>query len=466
VGAGIAGLAAANRILELCRERRTPVEFTIFEAASRPGGSIGTECTDGFLVESGPDAFLSEKPWALQLCQRLGLGGRLVTTREENRRTYVLHEGRLHPLPEGFLLLAPTRLLPFATSRLFSWPGKLRMALDLALPRGKPRADESLASFVTRRLGREALERVAQPLVGGIYAADPEDLSLAATMPRFLEMERQHRSVILAMWRAQRRGPRSTRSESGARWSLFVSLDTGMQTLVDALVARLPEGSLQCGRPVVEVRPSGRRWQIATRDGPAAEADALVLACPAYASSDLLHETDAKLADELRAIPYASSVAVTLAYRERDFPHALEGSGFVVPATERRPVIACTYSSLKYPGRAPDGYALLRLFFGDRSGSQWLREDDQSVVACAQREIRALLGPESSPVLVRVHRHPRALPQYRVGHLDRIARIDAGRQAFPPLAFAGSAYRGVGIPDCVRSGEDAAQEVLERVAAN
>ncbi len=466
VGAGIAGLAAANRVLELSRERQSPVEVTVFEAATRPGGCIATECTDGFVIESGPDAFLSEKPWALQLCQRLGLARRLVQTREENRRTHVVRNGRLHPLPEGFLLLAPTRLLPFAASGLFSWRGKLRIALDLVLPRGKPRPDESLASFVTRRLGREALERVAQPLVGGIYAADPEDLSLAATMPRFLEMERQHRSVILAMWRAQRRQARAARPESGARWSLFVSLDTGMQSLVEALVARLPEGALQCGRSVVDVRPAGRRWRIATREGGAAEADAVVLATPAYMSAELLRPTDAELARELAAIPYTSSATVTLAYRQADFPRALDGSGFVVPAIEGRPVIACTYSSLKYPGRAPDGYTLLRVFFGGSAGREWLTEDDGALAACAQREIRALLGPDSPPVLVRVKRHPKALPQYRVGHLDRMARIDARRKALPPLALAGSAYRGVGIPDCVRGGEQAAEALLELLAAS
>ena len=224
-----------------------------WEAARRPGGSIGTERTDGFVIEAGPDSFISEKPAALQLCERIGLTPRLVRTRDENRRTYVVHGGRLHSLPDGFLLLAPTQFWPLLTTRLFTWPGKLRMGLDLVLPRGPQRSDESLGSFVTRRLGREALERVAQPLIGGIYTADPDDLSLAATMPRFLEMERKHRSVILAMWRAIRQQPATSRATSGARWSLFVSVDDGMQTLIDTLAQRLPEGVLRCGAGLTSV---------------------------------------------------------------------------------------------------------------------------------------------------------------------------------------------------------------------
>jgi oxygen-dependent protoporphyrinogen oxidase len=457
VGGGIAGLAAAHRILELARERDRPIGLHLFEAGPRLGGTIDTERADGFVIEGGPDSFLSEKPAALRLCERLGIADRLVGTREEFRRTYVVHAGRLHPLPDGFLLLAPTRFWPLVTTPLFSWPGKLRMALDLVLPRGGARNDESLGSFVTRRLGKQALERVAQPLVGGIYTADPDRLSLAATMPRFLEMERRERSVIAAMWKQQRRGAPDSAPTSGARWSLFVSFADGMQSLTEELARRLPEGAVRLAAPIRSARRTERGWRL----DEAVDCDAVVLATPAHASARLLESESAALAAELHAIPYASSATVTLAYRREDVPHPLDGFGFVVPAVENRRIVACTFSSLKYPGRAPPEFVLLRSFVGGALQPQLFAQDDRSMVAAVRAELGDLLGIGSDPVLTRVNRYPDAMPQYHVGHLDRIARIDRHVAALPGLALAGSAYRGVGIPDCIRTGEEAAQSLLD-----
>jgi oxygen-dependent protoporphyrinogen oxidase len=478
VGAGIAGLAAAHRLVELSRDRNQPLQLSLFEAARRPGGSIATERSDGFVIEAGPDSFISEKPWALQLCDRIGLTPRLVRTRDEQRRTYVVHNGRLHSLPDGFLLLAPTQFWPLITTQLFTWPGKLRMALDLVLPRGAQRNDESLGSFVTRRLGREALERVAQPLIGGIYTADPDDLSLAATMPRFLDMERRDRSVIWAMWRQQRRQPAAARAASGARWSLFVSVDDGMQTLVDALAQRLPEGVLRCDtgvtaitRPSKSASPSGGQrpriegWQLHLNDGAQAAADAVVLATAAHHSATLLRDTAPTLSGELRGIPYASSATVSLAYPLAAFPRPLDGFGFVVPLVESRAIIACTYSSIKYPGRAPNGHVLLRAFVGGALQRERFDADDATMVTSVRQELAALLGVSDAPLLTRVHRHHQAMPQYRVGHLERMARIDREIAALGTLALAGNAYRGVGIPDCIHSGEQAAEAVLNQLAS-
>jgi len=466
VGGGIAGLAAAHRLIEVSRERQRPVRVSLFEASRRLGGSISTERVDGFVIEAGPDSFISEKPWALQLCERIGFTPRLVRTRDEHRRTYVVHGSKLHALPDGFLLLAPTRLWPLVTSRLFSWPGKLRMALDLVLPRGAPQADESLGSFVTRRLGREALERVAQPLIGGIYTADPDDLSLAATMPRFLEMERCWRSVIWAMWSQQRQAPAgaatSGRATSGARWSLFVSVDDGMQSLVDALARRLPEGVVRLNSPVGAVRRDGG-WKIVAADGGVVEADGAVLATPAHQSARCIAETDPELASELGGVPYASSATVSLAYRGEQIPRALDGFGFVVPLVEARSIVACTYSSMKYPGRAPDGHVLLRAFVGGALQQALFDQDDAAMANSVRRELRELLGITSEPLLTRIHRHPQAMPQYRVGHLERMARIDAALARHPGLALAGNAYRGVGIPDCIHSGELAAEQVSRQL---
>lgn len=465
VGAGIAGLAAAHRLVELSRERPQSLALSVLEAGPYPGGSIATERTGGFVIEAGPDSFISEKPWALALCDRIGLTPRLVRTRDEFRRTFVVHGGRLHLLPDGFFLLAPTQFWPLLVTRLFSWPGKLRMGLDLVLPRGREQPDESLGSFVTRRLGRQALERVAQPLVGGIYTADPDDLSLAATMPRFLEMERRYRSIIYAMWRAQRQQFPAARASSGARWSLFVSVDDGMQTLVQALADRLPEGALRCRVSVKEIRRDTQGWQLRCSDGTSAIADALLLATPAHQTAAMLADADPTLAEELAAIPYASSATVSLAYPAAAFPRPLDAFGFVVPLVEARSIIACTFSSLKYPGRAPDGFVLLRAFLGGALQHQEIENDDDTMVARVRQQMSDLLGVRDAPALARVHRHPRAMPQYRVGHLDHMARIDEYVAGRPLLALAGNAYRGVGIPDCIHSGEQAAEDLFARIAA-
>jgi oxygen-dependent protoporphyrinogen oxidase len=466
VGGGIAGLAAAQHVLELAAARGETIPVTLLEAGARVGGAIASERVDGFLVEAGADSFLTEKPWALALCRRLGIEDRLITTRDERRRTFVVHAGRLHPLPEGFLLLAPTRLWPLVTSGLFSWSGKLRMACDLVLPRGAARGDESLAAFVTRRLGREALERVAQPLVGGIYTADPERLSLAATMPRFLEMERRERSVILAMRRQARaaaaaNGEAAQGAGSGARWSLFVSFAEGMQTLVDTLARRLPEGAVRLGARARTVAPVGDGWRVLLDDGSEVRAARCVLATPAFVTARLVRALDEALAGELAAIRYASSAIVTLAFEHAAVPHPLDGFGFVVPAVERRSLIACSFSSIKYAGRAPADAVLLRVFCGGALAEEMMALSDDELTDAARRELAALLGITAAPRLVRVHRHARAMPQYEVGHLARLRRIDAQIAAHPGLALAGNAYRGVGIPDCVASGEAAAARVLD-----
>jgi oxygen-dependent protoporphyrinogen oxidase len=460
IGGGIAGLAAAHRLVELGRERGRHIDVRLFEASDRLGGTIRTERCDDFIIEGGPDSFLSEKPAALQLCDRLGMTDRLIGTREEFRRTYVVHRGKLHPLPEGFLLLAPTRFWPLVTTTLFSWPGKLRMGLDLVLPRGGEQPDESLASFVTRRLGREALDRVAQPLVGGIYTADPNKLSLAATMPRFLEMERKNRSLIHTMWK-QSRATRNAPAGSGARWSLFVSVDDGMQTLIDRLAQALPEGIVRTSAPVRSLRPqAGGGWCV---DGEPDYA-AVIVATAAHETASLVADVSEKLAGELRGIPYASSATVTLAFRREEIPHPLDGFGFVVPAIERRAILACTFSSIKYAKRAPAEFVLLRSFVGGALQRKLLDKDDREMVALVRHELAALLGVQAKPTLSRVSRYQDAMPQYHVGHLERMKRIDHLLASTPGLHLAGSAYGGVGIPDCIRGGEEAADAIIRNLA--
>jgi oxygen-dependent protoporphyrinogen oxidase len=457
VGGGVAGLSAAHRAVELARERGSTLHLTLMEARERLGGSIASERVDGFLVEAGPDSFLSEKPWALALCRRLGVEDRLVRTDDRFRKVFVWYRGRLHPLPDGFQLLAPTALRPFATSSLFSLSGKLRMALDLVLPRGGG-DDESLGAFVRRRLGAEALERVAQPLVAGIYTADPDDLSLTATMPRFLELERAQRSVILGLRRGLRRAPLP--GTSGARWSLFVTFAGGMEELVSTLAARLPGGSVALKQRVSGLERVGARWRVATAEGASVDADRVILATEAHATARLTRYLDPALATLLEEIPYASAATVSLGYRRADVPHPLDGFGFVVPRTEGKALLAGTFSSVKYPGRAPEGHVLIRGFLGGMLQGAMLAEDDDALVTRAREELRAALGVAAAPVLTRLHRWPVSMPQYRVGHLTRVETIERVVAGLPGLALAGAAYRGVGIADCVRSGEAAAQEAL------
>ena len=458
IGGGIAGLAAAHRTVEVARERGMALDLTVVEARDRLGGTIATERAGGFLIEAGPDSFLSEKPWALALCQRLGVEDRLARTDDRFRKVWVWRAGRLHPLPDGFQLLAPTQLGPFITSRIFSWPGKLRMALDLVLPRGVA-DDESLGSFVRRRLGREALERVAQPLVAGIYTADPDDLSLAATMPRFLELEKRERSIILALWRASRRAPQA--GTSGARWSLFVTFKDGMEEFITTLASRLPAGAALLKHRVTGLERSGAGWRIASEAGGPLDADRVIVTTESHVAARLLRYVDPALATLVGEIPYASSATVTFGYRRADVPHALDGFGFVVPRAEGRALLACTFSSVKYPGRAPEGHVLLRCFVGGALNEAILALDDAALVARCRDELRQAMGITAEPVLARLHRWPAAMPQYHVGHIARVEAIEQCVAALPGLGLAGGGYRGVGIADCVRSAEAAAERALQ-----
>ena len=453
VGGGVAGLAAALRLVEAGRERGSGLEVVLLEAKDRLGGTIATERTGGFLIETGADAFITEKPWALALCERLGLADRLIGTRPGDRHTYVVRRGRLVAVPEGFVMIAPTDPWGVASSPLFSWRGKLRMLLDLALPRRAGDRDESVAAFVRRRLGREALERVAEPLLGGIYTGDAERLSLRATMPRFVELERRHRSLILGL-RATART-----HDAGARYSLFMTHVEGMGGLVSDLARRLPEGVVRLEAGVNGLARDGDTWRLAAgRVG--FTADAVVVALPAYSAASLLDGLDSTLARALEAIEYASSATVTLAYRGADLPRGLRGFGFVVPAVERRSILACSYPSRKFANRAPDGHELVRAFVGGALRPELLGLDDEGLIVLVEAELVPLLGVTARPLLIRVHRHARAMPQYHVGHEERVAAIETRAAAIPNLVLAGAAYRGVGVPDCIRSGEAAADAML------
>jgi protoporphyrinogen/coproporphyrinogen III oxidase len=450
VGGGISGLAAAHRLIELS----PTTHVTLIEASPRLGGTIQTQYRDGFLIERGPDSFISEKPQALALATRLGLDSQLIQTNEKHRRSFIVRNGRLRAVPEGFQMLAPSRLWPFLTSDVFSLAGKVRMAADILLPRKNTNGtdDESLASFVRRRLGEEALARMAQPMIGGIYTADPETLSLRATLPRFLDMEREHRSLILAMLR---QSPVNKSGTSGARYSLFLSFNRGMQVLVDALAQIKTD--IRLNTRVETLNFNGSTWTIGTNSGEQFEADAVCLAVPAYVAASLLNDTNTTLATKLRQIKYASTATLNFAYKRSDVDHALDGFGFVVPFIEKRSLIACTFSSVKFSGRAPEGHVLLRAFAGGALQPEIFELDEAEMAARVEADLRQLLGIKAKPLFTEVAKWDKSMPQYEVGHLDRVKEIESALGELPGLALAGNSYRGAGIPDCIRSGEAAAE---------
>ena len=456
VGGGISGLAAAHRLLSGEPSAQPGWEVRVLEAAPRPGGLIRTERDDGMVLEGGPDSLVAQKPAGIELCRELGLGETLVEVAGGGGSLRILHDGKLHRLPDGFLMMAPTRLGAVVRSELFSPLGKLRMALEPWIRRRRDEGDESLRSFVVRRLGKEVYNRAAEPIIGGVYTADGDAMSLALTMPRFRELERRHGSVI--------RGLRAMRRKHGDGGPAFAAPRDGMSSLVEALVRRLPAGSLRLRTPVARVRPRAGGWQVECDGNEPLRADAVLLACPAMAASRLLHGVDSELADEIAQLPYASCATVNLVYRRRAIGRPLQGSGFFAPRTENVPILGCSYVSAKFPGRVPGDRILMRVFLGGALDPGVLEEDDGRLAARANREIARILGLVESPVLTRVHRFPHAMPQYPVGHDIRIAAIRGHLQRHPGLFLAGSVMGAVGIPDCIASGH-AAAAALERSLA-
>jgi oxygen-dependent protoporphyrinogen oxidase len=499
VGAGISGLTAAYELQQAARGnaaagRKAPVEVTLFEAGPRFGGVVQTARDEslGLTLEEGPDCFVSTKPAAMELARELGLGDELIGTRAENRRSFILHRGKLRPIPPGFFLLAPTSLKALAATPLLSMQGKLRAALDLfmpafsGLPGGRPENpathDESLASFVRRRFGEEVLERIAQPMVGGIYTADPEKLSLAATFPQFLAMERTRGSVVRALMAQQgkgaggaagaKSGDAAARVEgagqaAGPRYGMFVSLKSGMGALPAAVAAALAPGTLRLNTAIIasEQMPAASAaqrggWRLRTSSGETVEFDALCLALPAHASAKLLAATDPQLAGAIGSVEYASCAIVNLAWPRSAVAAPMDGMGFVVPHIEHREILACSFSAMKWAHRAPPDTALFRVFMGGAMQEHLCELDDRALLATATKELTAILGISGPPLLGRVARWPKAMAQYHVGHIALEARIRALESAHPTLALAGNAFDGVGIPDCIRQARAAAARLL------
>jgi oxygen-dependent protoporphyrinogen oxidase len=449
VGGGIAGLAAARRLEVLAPDS----QVTLLEREHVLGGKLLTERVDGFVVEGAPDSFLARKERGVGLCEELGLGDELIVRKPENRRSFVRRGRELIPLPEGLTGMIPANLEVLDASDLLSAEGKARFASEPDIPPAEGDEDESIASFVTRRFGREAYESLVEPLVTGIYGGDGELLSLAATFPQLRAVEHANGSVLRGL---VARPPATEESP-------FLSLRSGIGALVTALVASLRRVRLETCSEAKHLRRESKGFELDLADGETIAADGVVVATPAYVTGELVADLDAPLAEAHAEIPYGSSVVVTLAFAADDVG-SLSGYGYVVPRVEGTDVLACTWSSRKWDGRAPDGASLVRVYAGRFGGGDLTLATDDHLVALARDELR-LVGVHAVPTLTRVHRWPLAMPQYVLGHLQRLERIDDAVTRHPGLALAGAAYRGVGIPDCIASGEAAAESVVRALAA-
>ena len=467
VGGGIAGLAAAY----YARKKLPEAEITLLEASDRWGGKIRTErveLDDGqFIIEGGPDTFLATKPWAVALCTELGLGDRLHGTNQTKKNTYVLHHDRLLPLPDGLAMMVPTNIEAILRSHLVSWLSKARMGMDFLLPAKPINGDESLGAFVSRRLGREAYENLIDPLMSGIYAGDGDALSLASTFPYLRDLELKYGS--LARGALKMRQSSNGRSVQGSR-SAFLTPTTGLAEIVEKLVEYLAmeDVALRLNTQVASVRylrPFNRleaapgTWHLTLNNDDTLTVDQVIIATPAFAAAQLLRSLDSGLADDLQSIPYVSTATVSLAYSQRDLPRELDGYGYVIPRREGRRALACTWTSTKFPHRAPEGYALLRVFVG-RAGEE-IPCEEQELLALAKEELKLTLGITAEPLLSRIFVWDKAMPQYNLGHPETLKRIDAALEEYPGLALAGNGYRGIGIPDCIHSGELAVEKILK-----
>jgi oxygen-dependent protoporphyrinogen oxidase len=455
IGGGISGLSAACA-LEEHRRAGASLEYVLFESSPRFGGVLRTEEVDGCVVEAGPDSFLTEKPWAADLCHQLGLGDQLIGSNDSERKTYILVKGRLVPIPDGLMFMVPTKILPVVFSPLFSLGTKLRMAREwFYKPQNLP--DESVATMVERHYGAEVVDRLTDPLLAGVYGGDASHLGVRAVLPRFAEMEAKYGSLSRGMLAARKK----MASASGGAKPLFTSLKHGMQSMVDAILARLPADCLRTGTRVEAVRPQADGWQVVA-NAKTERFDAVILALSAQACSALLVDAP-ELASELVGVAYSSSITVTLGYEQSVRTALPPGFGFLVPRTEARRLLAATFVHNKFPFRAPEDRALIRCFLGGASGEKALELSDQEILRTVRAELRQILDLTAEPRFTRVYKWKAAMAQYGVGHPERLERIERLRRQLPGLFLAGNGYRGIGVPDCVRSGSEAATQALASV---
>ena len=456
IGGGISGLSAAYTFEEK-RQSGTPIEYCLFESSPRLGGVLFTERVDGCLVEAGPDSFLTEKPWAADLCRKIDLGDQLVGSNDSQRKTYIAAKGKLVEMPDGLMFMVPTKILPTVFSPLFSLRTKIRMAAEWFHPPRQVSEDETVAEMVKRHYGPEMVELLADPLLCGIYGGDASQLSVRAVLPRFADMESKHGSLGRAMLRARKKASAAA-VEVPAR-PLFTSLKEGMQQMVNTLVAQLDPKALKTSVPVQLVIRQDNGWTVCAGYH-TDHFDAVIIATPTHAAADVLQNTDENLARDLGEIQYSSSVTVTLGYDEKVRRSLPPGFGFLVPRSAGRRILAATFVHNKFPHRAPENRAVVRCFLGGARDEQILRNNEEEILQIVRDDLRQILSLTAEPLFARIYKWKSAMAQYSVGHLERVQRIEALRQKFPGLALAGNGYNGIGVPDCVRSGAEAAGKIL------
>ena len=454
IGGGISGLSAAYA-LEEKRRAGLEVQYVLYEASARFGGVLVTDRVDGCILEAGPDSFLTEKPWATDLCAKLGLAGQLIGSNDAERKTYILVRGKLVEMPDGLMFMVPTKLAPTIFSPLFSTQTKLRMAQEWFHPPHKANGDETVAAFVERHYGPEMVDRLADPLLSGVYGGEASQLSVRAVLPRFAEMEAKYGSLGRAMLAARS----AARNPKTSPRPLFTSLENGMQQMVDALVGTLDTSALNTGATVQAVAPEAGSW-VVSAGLQSDEFDAVILALPTKAAANLLQRCGPQLAAELGAIEYSSSVTVALGYDKPVRDSLPPGFGFLVPRSEGKRMLAATFVHNKFPHRAPEDRAILRCFLGGARGEQMLALSEEEILSIVREELDQILQLRAEPLFARVFKWRSAMAQYGVGHLERLERIEALRQKLPGLALAGNGYSGIGVPDCVRSGTAAVDTTL------
>jgi protoporphyrinogen/coproporphyrinogen III oxidase len=456
IGGGISGLSAAFTVEEK-RQSGTPIGYMLFESSPRLGGVIRTERVDGCLVEGGPDSFLTEKPWAADLCRKVELDSQLIGSNDAERKTYIVAKNKLIEVPDGLAFMVPTKIMPTVRSPLFSFRTKLRMAAEwFRPPRKAAEEDETVADLVKRHYGSEMVELLADPLLCGIYGGDASQLSVRAVLPRFADMESKHGSLGRGMIKARKE------VDAGAVTTarpLFTSLKDGMQQIVEALVARLDPKALKRSAPVQSVIRQDNGWTVCA-GYQTDHFDAVIIATPAQAAADLLQSVDENLARDLGEIQYSSSVTVTLGYDEKVRRALPPGFGLLVPRGEGHRMLAATFVHNKFANRAPENRALIRCFLGGARDEQILQSSEAEILQTVRNELRQMLSLEAEPLLARVYKWRSAMAQYSVGHLERVQRVESARQKLTGLALAGNGYCGIGVPDCVRSGADAARKIL------
>jgi protoporphyrinogen/coproporphyrinogen III oxidase len=460
IGGGIAGLAAAHRIQ---REINDGSDFDcmLLEGGERFGGKISTEKSDGFVIERGPDSFISQKPAGIQLCKQLGLEDRLTGTNPGAPSTFVYTGGKLVTMPDGLSLMIPTKFLPFAFTPLFSLLGKIRMGFDLLIPKKADDSDESLASFVRRRMGEEALNKMAEPMLAGIYASDPEKMSIRSTFPMFVETERKYRSLIIGMLARKKAMLMNAGKRPATPYSLFVTLKDGLGEMVDAAIKKSPDIQFKSSAKVKAIEKMHEGWRVQLEDGWERMADAVIIATPGAITAKLLQPVAPKAAELLSSIKYVSTATVTLGYQKEGFSHSLDGFGFVVPRSEGRSILACTWTSSKFPHRAPEGYVMLRCYLGGALQEEIAEKDEETLAALVKKDLQEIMGINETPIFCKVFKNYKSNVQYHVNHTEKIDSIMEDLKNYPGLFLAGSAYRGIGIPDCIQNGNQSVESALE-----